>query len=149
MATMAQSAANWHNIHSRGSHAFTHTSYINTATTTLCEAPAQLLQILESIVLFWRNLRDGGANRSTRRKPQTAGPLIVITYLEEKIQRPGRESNPHPPTLVHDKLAWPRARAASHPLSYRPPGPSADERRWREGGKEQKIKKGRETYIVW
>ena len=29
--------------HSRGSRAFTHTLYINTVTTTQCEAPAQLL----------------------------------------------------------------------------------------------------------
>ena len=35
MVTMAQSAANWRNTHSHGSHAFTHTLYINTVTTTL------------------------------------------------------------------------------------------------------------------
>ena len=35
--------------HTRGSHAFTHSdTYINTVTTTLCEASAQLLQNLES-----------------------------------------------------------------------------------------------------
>ena len=37
----------------------------------------------------------------------TACPLIGITLLEEKIQHPGRELNPHPPALVHgDKLKW-------------------------------------------
>ena len=42
---------------SRGSHAFTHTlTYINTVTTTSCEAPAQLLQNLESNFLFGRYL---------------------------------------------------------------------------------------------
>ena len=42
-------------FNSRGSHghlgskcAFTHTLYINTVTTTLCEAPAQLVHNLES-----------------------------------------------------------------------------------------------------
>ena len=38
--------------HSRGSHPFTHTLYINTVTTTLREAPAQLLQNLESDLYF-------------------------------------------------------------------------------------------------
>ena len=44
MVTMAQSAANWRNSHSHGSHAFTH---IFTSTPvqspTWCKAPAQLL----------------------------------------------------------------------------------------------------------
>ena len=47
-------------------------SYINAVATTLCKAPAQLLHNLES------NL-GGGANRSTRTKPQTACQLIGIT----------------------------------------------------------------------
>ena len=48
---MAQSAVNWRNIHSRGSHAFTRT-HTTTVTTTLCEAPAQLLQNMESNFYF-------------------------------------------------------------------------------------------------
>ena len=45
MVTMAPSAANWRNTHtqSNGSHTFTHILYINTVTTTWCEATAQLL----------------------------------------------------------------------------------------------------------
>ena len=44
MVTWAQSAANWRNTDTRmGRTAFSHTLYINTVTTTLCEAPAQLL----------------------------------------------------------------------------------------------------------
>ena len=44
MVTMAQNAMNWPNMHSHGSHVFTHTlNYINTVTTTWCEALAQLL----------------------------------------------------------------------------------------------------------
>ena len=38
--------------HSHGSHAFTHTLYINTVTTTWCEAPAQLLHHLEWMFYF-------------------------------------------------------------------------------------------------
>ena len=44
MVTMAQSVANClRHANPHGSHAFTHTLYINTITTTWCEAPAQLL----------------------------------------------------------------------------------------------------------
>ena len=34
---------------------------------------------------------------------------IIIIILEEKIQRPGRDSNPHPPTLVTSSLGQVRA----------------------------------------
>ena len=50
VVTMAQSDANWRNTpHSRGSHAFTHTLTSTAVTTTLCEAPAQLVHNLEGI----------------------------------------------------------------------------------------------------
>ena len=60
MVTVAQSTANWCNMHTRAwiAHIRSHT-YINTATTTLCRAPAQLLQNLESHFYFegtWGNL---------------------------------------------------------------------------------------------
>ena len=54
MVTMAQSAANLSNTHSCGSHAFT-----RTVTAKLCEAPAHLLQILESSMFicdFFRSI---------------------------------------------------------------------------------------------
>ena len=53
MVTMAQTAANWLNTHTHlhRTHSRSHT-YINTVTTLLCEAPAQLLQTLESNVYF-------------------------------------------------------------------------------------------------
>ena len=53
MITMAQSAANWRNTHTQVvcTHFYSYT-YINTVTTTLCEAPAQLLQKLESNIYF-------------------------------------------------------------------------------------------------
>ena len=37
MVITAQSAANWHNTYSHGSHAFTHTLCINTVITTCCK----------------------------------------------------------------------------------------------------------------
>ena len=45
MVTMAQSAANWHNIHTHmdRTHLLTHLQYINTVTTTLCKPPIQRL----------------------------------------------------------------------------------------------------------
>ena len=46
MVTVAQSAVNWRNTHTQvdRTHSLTHLQYINTFTTTLCEATAQLLQ---------------------------------------------------------------------------------------------------------
>ena len=58
--------------HSRGSHTFTHTLYINTVTTTLCETPAQLLQILEWNFYFDGYLREEEQTGAPREKPQTA-----------------------------------------------------------------------------
>ena len=43
MVTMAQSAKNWRNTHIHMDCPFTHTLYINTVTTTCCEAPTELL----------------------------------------------------------------------------------------------------------
>ena len=74
--------------HWRGSHAFAHAL---TSTSTLCEAPAQLLQNLESNFYF-----EGTWGRGS--KPECP------KKLKEKIQRPGRELNPHPPTLM---ISWP------------------------------------------
>ena len=53
-------------------------TFINTVTTTLCEAPAHILQHFK--LNFILKVPDGGggwgANRSTRRTPPTACPLI-------------------------------------------------------------------------
>ena len=68
--------------HIQGSHTFTHTlTYINTVTTMLCEAPAQLLHILESIL----KVPEGGGGGKTEypeKNPDTvtACPLVGITY---------------------------------------------------------------------
>ena len=103
MVTMAQSTVNWRNTHTHmdRSHSLTHLK--GTVTTTLCEAPAQLLvlQTLESIL---KVPEGGGANRRTQRNPVPSNSLPAnrfhILLLEEKIQRPGRDSNPRPPTLM-------------------------------------------------
>ena len=80
MFTMVQSEANWRNTHTPvdRTHSLTtqlhQHSYINTVTTTLCEAPAELLHNLEST--FWGKVPDGGvANWGTQRKPPTALPV--------------------------------------------------------------------------
>ena len=54
-------------------------AYINTVTTLCCEAPVQLLQNLDSNFIL-KVPEGGGANRSARRKPLNACPLIGITY---------------------------------------------------------------------
>ena len=46
--------------------------------------------------------------------------------LEEKIQRPGRKSNPHPPTLVISSPGQERA-PRPDPLSHRPPHDDDDD----------------------
>ena len=53
-------AANWRNTHTQFIARIQSHTYINTATTTLCEAPAQLLQKLESnFCLKAAYLREG------------------------------------------------------------------------------------------
>ena len=93
--------------HSHGSHAFPHTP---TSTQLTHGVRSASVAITEFGIHF--NMKGpeggGGANRSTRGKTPTACPLIGITYLE-KIQRPGRESNRHPPTLVTSSLGQERA----------------------------------------
>ena len=99
--------------HSSGSQAFHSHTDINTVTTTLCEAPVQLLQNLESIFSFEGTWGRGG---KTECPEKTLARLPANRYhmLEEKIQRPGRS-----PANIGDKLARPRARTASDPLSYK------------------------------
>ena len=95
---------NWRNTHTHVDRLHSLTHFTSTQfTTMLCEAPAHLLQNLESNSIL-KVAEGGGANRSNQRKTLTACLLIGITYLEEKIQHPGRESNPHPPTLVISSL---------------------------------------------
>ena len=96
MVTMAQSTALAQHTYSHGSHTFTHT-----LTSTQIQPHCVKRQL--SYYRIWNQMfilkvPEGGprANRSTRRKLLTACPLIGITIpiLEEKIQHPGRESNP-------------------------------------------------------
>ena len=80
MVTMAQSAANWGNTHTHvdRTHSLTHLN-INTVTTTVYEAPAQLLQI-SNLFLFGRYLREGRQTGVPGETPPTACPLIGFTY---------------------------------------------------------------------
>ena len=64
-------------------------------------------------IFIFKVPEGGGANQSTRSKPPTACPLNGITYSWTGIEAS--------PSNIGDKLPWPRARALSDPLSYRPP----------------------------
>ena len=93
--------ANWrNNAHSRGSHAFTHTP-------TSTQLPPRCVKHQLSYYRIWNKTfilkvpEGGGANRSTRRKTPANRYHII---LEETIQSPGRELNPHLPTLVISSL---------------------------------------------
>ena len=86
--------------YSHGSHAFTHTLDINTVTTTLCEASAQLLHNLESNFNFQGTSGRGSKPEVPRKTTTDSMPANQYHILEEKIQLPRRELNPHPPALV-------------------------------------------------
>ena len=96
--------------HSRGSHAFT-----RTLASTQSQAPAQLLHnnVMESNFIL-KVPEGGGANRSTRRKKPDSLPANRHHIFEEKIQCLGRESNPHPPTLVISSFGPERAPHPTH-----------------------------------
>ena len=84
MVTMAQSAANWCNTHTRVDCTFTYTL---TITQLQPRAKPQLSYCRIWNRLFILNILEGGGANSTRRKPLTACPLIGNTLLEEKIQK--------------------------------------------------------------
>ena len=120
MVTMAQSAANWRNTHTHvdRTHSLTH------FTSTQLQprgAKRQLsyYRILESIFIF-KVPEGGGSKPEYPEKTPDSLPANRYHILEEKIQRPGRESNPHPPTLVISSPGQERA-PRPDPLSHRPP----------------------------
>ena len=109
MVTMTQSAANRH------TQAFTHTLTSAQLQPRLFEAPAQLLRNLESIFYFegtWG--KAGGSKPECPEKTPDSLPADRYHTLEEKIQRPERESNPHPPTLVISSPAQEHAPRLTH-----------------------------------
>ena len=114
MVTMAESSVNWCKTHTQ-SHTNLHQHSYNHIVRS-----ASLYYRIWNHIFFLKVPEGGGANWSARRNPPNSLPTDRYHILEEKIQRSRRELNPHPPTLVGDKLAWPRTRAASDPLSYRP-----------------------------
>ena len=87
MVTMAQSAPNWRITHTVTWIARIHShTYINIATTTLCEAPAQLLQNLESNFFFEGTWGRGGKPEYPEKTPDSL-PANRYHILEEKFQR--------------------------------------------------------------
>ena len=88
-------------------------TYINTVTTTWCEAPAQLLQKFGIDFYF-----EGTWGRGS--KPEYPEKKQLVSHIrgENPTSRLGIEPSP---SYIGDKLAWPRVRARYDPLSYRPP----------------------------
>jgi hypothetical protein len=98
--------------HSRGSHAFTHT-----LTSTQLQPRGAKRQL--SYYRIWnRFLFEGTWGRGSKPEypEKTPDSLSANRYhiLEEKIQRPGRESNPHPPTSVISSLGQEDAPRLTH-----------------------------------
>ena len=79
-------------------------TYINTVTTTFCEAHAQLLQNLESNFSV-EGTRGRGSKPEYPENPPPPDSLPANQHhiLKEKIQRPRWESNPQP-SNIGDKL---------------------------------------------
>ena len=112
MITMAQSAADWRNTHSHGSHAFTHT-LTSTKLQPLC-AKRQLTYITEFGINFYFTRGRGSKQEYPEKNPDSLPINRWYDTLEEKIQRPGQESNPHPPTLVISLLGQERMPRLTH-----------------------------------
>ena len=118
MVTMAQSTMNWRNTH-------TYMDHTHSLTLTSTQPQPRCAKRQLSYYRIWNQFfilkipEGGGANRSTQRTPPPDSlPANQYHILEEKIQSPGQELNPHPPTFV---ISLPgQERAAPDPLSYRP-----------------------------
>ena len=95
-------------------HIYSHTYIINTVTTTLCEAPAQLLHNLQSNLYFEGTWGRGRKPEYPEKPPPDSLPANRYHRLQEKIQRPGQESNPNPPTLVISSPGQVRAPRLTH-----------------------------------
>ena len=98
-----------------GSHTFTH-MLTSTQLQPLSPAKRQLSYYrFWNQSLFWRYLREGSKPEySTQRKNPDSLPVNRYHILEEKIQRPSWESNPHPPTLMIRSLCQDRAPRLTH-----------------------------------
>ena len=79
MVSMAQSAANWRNMHTHldRTHSLAHL-HQHSYNHVVWNAISAITEF--GINFFFKVPGGGTANRSTQRKPQTAFPLISITY---------------------------------------------------------------------
>ena len=94
-----------------------HTLYINTVTITwLVPSASSAIAEFGIKLLFWRYLREGEQTRVPRENPWQ--PPVSHIRRENPTSRMGIDPSP---SNICDKLAWPRAWAASDPLSYRLP----------------------------
>ena len=105
--------------HSRGSYAFTHTP-----TSTQLRPRCAKRQLSYYIIWNSKNYCQGTGGRGIKpeypEKPPDSLPANRYHVLEEENPtfRTGIEPSP---STIGEKLAWPRAGAASDPLSHRPP----------------------------
>ena len=89
-------------------------TYINTVTATLCEALAQLLHNF-GIEFFILKVPEGRGSKPVYPvKTPKILPANRYHIFEEKLQRPGLELNPHPPTLVINSLGQDIAPSTAH-----------------------------------
>ena len=117
MVAIAQSAANWRNTHTHTltciAHIHSHT-YINTVTTTWCQAPAQLWHSLESNFYFedtWgRGCKPVQPEKTLDSLP--ADRYHIIIRGENITFRTGIEPSP---SNIGGKLTWPSGRAEYGP----------------------------------
>ena len=90
-------------------HAHSHGLHAHTDINTLYEVPAQLLQNLESI-FFPEGTWGRGSKPEYPEKNPDSLPANWYHILQNKIQRPGWDSNPHPPEhalcLTHWVTDW-------------------------------------------
>ena len=96
MVTMAQSAANWRNMHTHVDH--THSlTHLHQHIYNHVKRSASSAIMEFGIKVFTLKVPERGSKPEYPEKPQPANRYHI---LEKKIQGSGRELNPIPPTLV-------------------------------------------------
>ena len=103
MVTMAHSAANWRNTHTHvdRTHPLTHLHQYSHKHVCAKRQLSYSAITKFGIEVYFEGTREWGSKPEYLEKTPDSMPANRYHVIEEKTQRPGRESNPHPPTLVH------------------------------------------------
>ena len=102
MVTMAQNSKRCElaqHTHSRGSHAFIHT-LTSTGNCAKCQLSYYTYRIWNDFFIFKVPERGGSKLKYPEKTPDSLPANWYHILLEEKIQHPGWELNPHPSTVV-------------------------------------------------